>query len=114
MKTHLHPNISLTPFNFFNMNLGTIIKKMRKQRSQTQQEFASSCGITQTYLSQIENNSKEPNLSTLKEISKKLDLPLPILFFLSLTEEDIVPEKRKAFEELNPSVRTLINDFFNV
>ncbi|WP_454059748.1 helix-turn-helix domain-containing protein [Elizabethkingia ursingii] len=71
------------------MNLGTVIKDIRKQRGQTQTEFADSCGITQTYLSQIENNAKEPNLSTLKEISKNLDLPLPILFYLSLNEDDI-------------------------
>lgn len=96
------------------MNLGTVIKNIRKQRSQTQQEFASSCGITQTYLSQIENNCKEPNLSTLRVISDNLELPLPILFFLSLNEEDIFPEKREAFEKLNPPVKNLINDFFNV
>ena len=59
------------------MNLGTIIKNSRKQKGQTQLEFATSCGITQTYLSQIENNNKEPNLATLKEISNKLEIPLP-------------------------------------
>lgn len=108
-----------TPFKFFHltstiMNLGTVIKDIRKQRGQTQTEFADSCGITQTYLSQIENNAKEPNLSTLKEISKNLDLPLPILFYLSLNEDDISPEKRKAFEIINPSVKSLINEFFRV
>ncbi|WP_445455468.1 helix-turn-helix domain-containing protein [Flavobacterium sp. HNIBRBA15423] len=96
------------------MNLGTVIKDIRKQKGQTQTEFASSCGITQTYLSQIENNSKEPNLSTLKVISLNLDIPLPILFFMSLNEEDISPEKRKAFEIINPSVKSLINEFFKV
>ena len=96
------------------MNLGTVIKDIRKQRGQTQTEFADSCGIPQTYLSQIENNAKEPNLSTLKEISKNLDLPLPILFYLSLNEDDISPEKRKAFEIINPSVKSLINEFFRV
>jgi transcriptional regulator with XRE-family HTH domain len=96
------------------MNLGTVIKNIRKQKGQTQIEFASFCGITQTYLSQIENNSKEPNLSTLKEISRNLEVPLPILFFLSLNEEDIPVEKRKAFEIVNPSVKSLINEFFRV
>ncbi|MCG2611795.1 helix-turn-helix domain-containing protein [Flavobacterium sp. SM15] len=96
------------------MNLGTVIKDIRKQKGQTQTEFASLCGITQTYLSQIENNSKEPNLSTLKEISSRLDIPLPILFFLSLNEDDISPEKRKAFEIINPSVKSLVNEFFRV
>ena len=96
------------------MDLGTIIKNTRKQQRQTQNEFAESCGISQTYLSQIENNAKEPNLSTLKEISKNLEIPLPILFFLSLNAEDIPEEKRKAFEIVNPSVKSLINEFFRV
>lgn len=96
------------------MDLGTVIKNIRKQRKQTQEEFATSCGITQTYLSQIENNNKEPNLSTLKEISSKLNIPLPVLFFLSLDENDISPEKRKAFEIISPSVKSLINEFFRV
>lgn len=96
------------------MDLGTIIKNTRKQQRQTQNKFAESCGISQTYLSQIENNAKEPNLSTLKEISKNLEIPLPILFFLSLNEDDIPEEKRKAFEIVNPSVKSLISEFFRV
>jgi len=96
------------------MNLGTVIKNIRKQKGKTQSEFASVCGITQTYLSQIEGNLKEPNLSTLKEISNNLDVPLPILFFLSLDENDVNPEKRKAFEIINPSVKSLVSEFFAV
>jgi transcriptional regulator with XRE-family HTH domain len=96
------------------MNIGKVIKDTRKQKGQTQTVFALSCGITQTYLSQIENNSKEPNLSTLKTISSNLDIPLPILFFMSLNEEDIPLEKRKAFGIINPSVKSLINEFFSV
>jgi len=96
------------------MNLGIVIKDIRKRRGQTQQEFASSCGITQTYLSQIENNGREPNLATLKDISTSLEVPLPILFYLSLNEDDISPEKRKAFEIISPSVKSLINEFFRV
>jgi transcriptional regulator with XRE-family HTH domain len=96
------------------MDLGNIIKNIRKKKELTQTEFASLCGITQTYLSQIENNSKEPNLATLKEISKNLKVPLPILFFLSMTEDDVQPSKRKAFEIVSPSVKSLINEFFTV
>jgi transcriptional regulator with XRE-family HTH domain len=96
------------------MDLGNIIKNIRKQKGLTQTEFASLCGITQTYLSQIEGNLKEPNLSTLKAISEKLNLPLPILFFLSLTEDDIQPDKRKDFESVNPAVKSLVNEFFAV
>lgn len=96
------------------MDLGTVIKNIRKVKGQTQTEFATLCGITQTYLSQIEGNSKEPNLSTLKEISFHLEVPLPIIFFLSLNEQDISPEKKEAFKMLEPSVKKLINEFFTV
>lgn len=62
------------------MDLGQTIKSIRKQKGLKQNQFAELCEITQAYLSQIENNLKEPNLSTLKVISDKLETPLPILF----------------------------------
>lgn len=96
------------------MDLGTVIKNSRKQKGLTQTEFATLCDITQTYLSQIEGNLKEPNLSTLKVIGEKLNMPLPILFFLSMTKEDVQPNKRKAFEIVSPSVKSLVNEFFGV
>ena len=96
------------------MDLGITIKKIRKQKGQTQCEFASLCGISQTYLSQVESNQKQPNLATLKIISEKLNVPLPILFFLSMTEEDVQPNKREAFVIVSPSVKSLVNEFFAV
>jgi transcriptional regulator with XRE-family HTH domain len=96
------------------MNLGTVIRNIRKKKGQTQNEFAVICGITQTYLSQIECNSKEPNLSTLKSISEKLGLPLPVLFFLSITEEDVQANKIEAFKILTSSVRSLVDEFFPI
>jgi transcriptional regulator with XRE-family HTH domain len=96
------------------MNLGVTIKNIRKQKGQTQSEFALACGISQTYLSQIENNQREPNLSTLKIISNELNVPLPILFFLSLNIDDIQQNKREAFEIISPSVKSLVNEFFAV
>ena len=96
------------------MDLGTTIKKLRKQKDMTQDDFATKCDITQTYLSQIENNQKEPNLSILKTISDKLEVPLPIIFYLSLNEDDVPEEKRKAFEMVSPSVKSLVNEFFAV
>ncbi|WP_394750684.1 helix-turn-helix domain-containing protein [Spongiimicrobium salis] len=94
------------------MDLGLAIKSIRKQKGLKQNQFAKLCDITQAYLSQIENNNKEPNLSTLKTISNKLETPLPILFFLSIDSDDISPEKEDAFNIIAPSVKSLINQFF--
>jgi len=94
------------------MDLGTTIKSLRSQKGMKQNLFAEKCDITPAYLSQIENNLKEPNISTLKTISKNLGVPLPILFFLSIDNDDVKPEKRKAFQVLAPSIKSMINEFF--
>ena len=94
------------------MNLGGTIKNLRQQKGYNQRDFAIECEITPTYLSQLETNQKEPNLSKLHVFAKVLQIPLPVLFFLSLTPEDIKPDKRKAYELLGPSVKSLINEFF--
>ena len=96
------------------MDLGATIKKLRKQKEMTQEDFANKCDITQTYLSQIENNQKEPNLATLKTIGEKLDIPLPIIFYLSMNADDVPEEKRKAFEMVSPSIKSLVHEFFSV
>ena len=88
------------------------IKTVRKQKGLKQKDFAEMCNISPAYLSQIENNLKEPNLSTLKKISLQINVPLPILFFLSIDEKDIAPEKEEAFKLIAPSVKSLINQFF--
>jgi transcriptional regulator with XRE-family HTH domain len=95
------------------MKLGTAIKELRIKAGLKQFELAKLCNITPTYLSQIESNLKEPNMSTLKGICSKINTPLPILFFLSLDESDISDEKREAFKLIDQPVKSLIKEFFS-
>lgn len=94
------------------MDIGSVIKDLRKEKNITQIKFAELCQISQTYLSQIENNQKDPNLSTLKIIAKNLNIPLPIMFFLALDDKDISDEKKDAFRLLSPSIKSMIHTFF--
>ena len=95
------------------MDLGRTIALMRKQKNLKQWKLAERCGISPAYLSQIENNRKDPNLSVLKDISREIDVPLPILFFLSLNEDDIPERKREAFALLSPPVKALVREIFS-
>lgn len=95
------------------MNLGNTIKTIRSEKKINQTSLAEMSGITQTYLSQIENNVKEPNISTLRLIAENLQTPLPILFFLSLDDDDINPEKKLAYNHLLPSIKSMISEFFS-
>ena len=96
------------------MNIGQAIRNIRKERTPqlNQAEFASYIGITQTYLSQIETGSKTPNISVLESISKKFEIPLPIIFWFSLEEIDIAEHKKEYFRFLKPTVDSMIDEFF--
>jgi len=92
------------------MDLGNTIKEIRKQKGIKQNALADLCNISQTYLSQIEGNQREPNISTLREIASHLGIAVPILFFLSLNEADIPQSKLGVYQVLGPTVKTLIKD----
>ena len=94
------------------MDLGLTIKNFRQQKGIKQNVLAEKCDISQTYLSQIESNSKEPNISTLRIIAKNLGIPLPVLFFMSLDEKDIKPEKRGAYKHIDASIKSMLSEFF--
>lgn len=92
------------------MDLGSAIKTLRLQKGFRQTAFAKLCDLSQTYLSQIENNQREPNISTLKLITAKLEVPIPLLFFMALDLNDIPESKKRAYETVGPIVKKLITE----
>ncbi|QEC51950.1 helix-turn-helix protein [Anseongella ginsenosidimutans] len=94
------------------MDLGKTIKDYRVRKGYKQNEFAEKCGLTQAYLSKIENNQKEPTLAVLKTIAGALQLPLPILFFVSMTAEDVDPKKKEAYQMIESSIKGMVENFF--
>ena len=94
------------------MDLGNTIKRIRTNKEIKQKDLAKACKMTQAYLSKIENNQKEPTISSLRMIAKQLDVPLPILLFQSLTDDDVDPQKKEAFQVILPSIQRMIESFF--
>lgn len=95
------------------MKLGRSIKRLRVNKArQIQELFAQNIGITQTYLSQIENDQKEPSTEVLQKIANYFEIPLPILFWYGIEESDIKPEKAEYFKVLKPAVDSLLECFF--
>ncbi len=58
------------------MKIGKAIRKTRRAKDISQKELAEQSNVSQTYLSQIENDRKQPTISKLKDIADKLDVPL--------------------------------------
>ena len=90
------------------MNIGTQIQKIRRKNNISQGQLAKDCGITQTYLSLIEHNKKDPNISLLKVITAKLNIPLSLLLLMSLDKEDIPEDKSEFFNEIAHEISPII------
>ncbi|KAA1042474.1 helix-turn-helix transcriptional regulator [Macrococcus equipercicus] len=77
------------------MSIGNNIKLIRKEKKMTQQEFANHMEISRSYLSDIENNRKNPSSSTLEKISEKLDVSMVYLTTGNKILRDLTDREQK-------------------
>lgn len=105
------------------MTVGQNIKKIRKERRETQQKFAESLGISRTYLSDIENDRTSLSNKNLNKIAKKLNVSLDYLnsgnkMLSDLSDEELKEQKFKLSklisESKNKRERYVKDNFFNL
>lgn len=51
--------------------LGVLIQEMRERKNLTQEQLATKCGTTKSYISRIENDASDIRLSTLMRIVRE-------------------------------------------
>jgi len=77
------------------MNIGKTIQTCRKARGLKQYELATFAGLSESYLSLVEKDKREPSLSALEGIASALGVPLSVLIFLAAEENingDLSPQ----------------------
>ena len=87
-----------------NMSLGTIVKRIRKERHWTLAEMSEVCGIPLSTLSKIENDKLTLTYDRLQQLSRSLGIPLAELF----TEgeaNDVVVTGRRSIGTLDTAVK---------
>lgn len=92
------------------MNIGTAIKRIRKQKGLNQLDLSEKAGITQTALSQIESGKKSPNTRTVEKISEALQIPVSLLYLLAIEDNDVPDSKKDDFQKLFPKLRDFVLD----
>lgn len=90
------------------MEIGTVIKEIRKQKGISQKELAKKCGISVNALCQIEGNNTFPQQSTIRNICASLDISPAYLLFFSLGDEEIPSEKRLVFNTLRKAMKEVL------
>ncbi len=67
----------------YELNTGSIIQKLRKERGVSQLHLALAIGSSAAHMSKLETNQKIPSLQTIVKIAHALDIE-PIEFFNEL------------------------------
>lgn len=88
-------------------NLGTVVRRLRKEARLTQSVLAEACGVDESYISKIESNklSYTPSEETLRLMAQKLEADP--LHLLSLAKK--APEEMKAAADSEEA-----RDFFSL
>lgn len=84
------------------MELGSTIKRLRKERKLTAKEVARRSGISANALCAIERNMSLPTQKTFFAICEAIGVPYYLVLIECVTIDDIPPEKREAFSVIWP------------
>jgi transcriptional regulator with XRE-family HTH domain len=71
------------------MNIGHALKMCRSAKALSLDQLAERTQLSQSYLSMIESNKREPTLSTIEKIATAMDVPVPIIIFLASEKSDL-------------------------
>lgn len=92
------------------MNLGQAIKLCRTRRGISQADLAERAECSVSYLSMLENNKRDPTLSTMTRIAGALHVPVGILFFLGAEGNDLSGLDKTLQGELARTALELLNE----
>lgn len=65
------------------MNIGKALKLCRTQKGMSKTALAELSGLSISYLTLLEQDKRDPNLSTVEKLSKALNIPSSVLLFLA-------------------------------
>lgn len=85
------------------MEIGYRIKKFRKTTGLTIRQLAEKVGVTQSYISQLENDKVNPSLGTLKKIANALNINMIDFFDRDREENNIIVRKDDRIDFSYPS-----------
>ena len=88
--------------------IGPIIKDFRQKRGLSLNQVAMKSEMDKSYLSKIENEKRDPSLSSLHKISKAIDVPLNILILM--TEEDTKGPFAELTEVLKATALDIVSE----
>lgn len=92
-------------------SLGERIKELREKRGLSQGDLAKATGLSQSTISQVEREEKDPSLSTLQKISDALSVHIAMLFaseHVHVFDLEKLKKKYDSVDKLSPYLYTAL------
>jgi transcriptional regulator with XRE-family HTH domain len=89
------------------MDIGRVIKDLRKLRGLSQVELAAAASITQAALSSIENGTR-PGEDTLARLCEALMTPVPVIYMLAMDRGDFTKKQQASYDILAPVLKSIL------
>ena len=86
------------------MELGNTIREIRTKKGITQKDLAERSGLSANALCNIEKGYTFPPKETIKAICDALEIPVSLLLFSCITEDDIPSGKKEVFYALREPI----------
>jgi transcriptional regulator with XRE-family HTH domain len=91
------------------MNIGRAIRLCRTQKNLKQADLAKRAEISISYLSLLEQGKRDPNFSTIENISNALNVPVSVLVFLAADKDELTGVSSELAEKLSYTALQLIS-----
>ncbi|WP_454832826.1 helix-turn-helix domain-containing protein [Pseudoxanthomonas wuyuanensis] len=90
------------------MNVGQAIRLCRTQQGASQSAIAHRANCSVSYLSMLENNKRDPTLSTITKIAEALHVPIGLLFVLAADQNELgAIDERIAYQLMQSALASL-------
>lgn len=83
------------------MNLGSLLRRYRKERKLTLKTVAENAGVSEGFMSQVENNVKSPSLGTLMNICEAVGADVGELMNQLKNQERLFVVSRAEWDEVD-------------
>lgn len=82
------------------MDAGRLIKLLRTAGEITQGELAKELGVTQTYLSRVENGRREPGMNLIRKASHRFGVPMALFLLHEGPDHEVIGELGKILQDV--------------
>jgi len=95
-------------------NIGTVIFLLRQYRNMSIKETAFASDIGEAHLSKIERLESEPTLPTIRKIAYALNVPMPVIIFMTITPKQVPKKNSNKYAEYSNVLKRIISETFEI